>query len=415
MPSHTSTTSEPQTQMKRFFWPIVAVLTTAPWLYLALSGQGHHLEQINPGLVSFISGIAIVGAAFILSWGAELSERDIPRSLALISLALISVLPEYAVDLTFAWKAGQDPTYRAYAVANMTGANRVLIGIGWALVVLVYYFRFRRKEVPLDNSQGLELSLLLLATIYSFILPIKGTLSLIDCVIFFAMFMYYAARAARSEKHEEALEGIAGYLDERLGNGARRLAVVLMFAFAGYVIWLSAEPFAEGLVSTGKTYGIDEFLLVQWLAPLASESPEVVIALLFALKGKGSMGIGALISSKVNQWTLLVGAIPLVYSISAATWGPMELDHRQKEELLLTSAQSLFAAIVISDFRFAVWEAVVLMVLFIGQLLFPQEEIRYIFSGLYFIGVIWLILNSPVRRRMLWNALRLKTSRPPDS
>jgi cation:H+ antiporter len=401
--------------MKRFFWPIVAALTPLPWLFLSLSGQGHHLEQTHPGLVSFISGVAIVGAAFILSWGAELSERDIPRSLALIALALISVLPEYAVDLTFAWKAGQDPTYRAYAVANMTGANRVLIGIGWALVVIVYYFRFRRKEVPLDDSQGLELSLLLLATIYSFILPIKGTLSLIDCVIFFAMFMYYAARAARSEKHDEALEGIAGYMDERLGAVARRLAVILMFVFAGYVIWLSAEPFAEGLVSTGKTYGVDEFLLVQWLAPLASESPEVVIALLFALKGKGSTGIGALISSKVNQWTLLVGAIPLVYAISAATWGSMEMDHRQREELLLTSAQSLFAAIVIADFRFALWEAILLMVLFIGQLIFPQESIRYIFSGIYFIATFWLIVNSPVRRRMLWNALLFRTSRPPDS
>ncbi len=401
--------------MKRFFWPIVAALTPLPWMFLELSGQGHHLAQTNPGFVSFLSGAAIVGAAFILTWGAELSERDIPRSLALITLALISVLPEYAVDLHFAWMAGKDPSQKAYAVANMTGANRVLIGIGWALVAIVYYFKHKRKEIPIDSSQGLELSLLLLATIYSFILPLKGTLSLVDCVVFFAMFMYYAARAARGEKHEEALEGIAGYMDERLGNRARRLAVLLMFAFAGYVIWLSAEPFAQGLVATGKKSGIDEFLLVQWLAPLASESPEVVIALLFALKGRGSFSIGALISSKVNQWTLLVGAIPLVYAISAASWGPMDLDSRQKEELLLTSAQSLFAAIVIADFRFSLWEAIVLMVLFIIQLVFPDQTFRYIFSGVYFIGASWMIVNSPVRRRMLWNALLLRTSRPADS
>jgi cation:H+ antiporter len=415
MPPHPSIASQPQTQKKRFFWPIVAALTPLPWMFLELSGQGHHLVQTNPGFVSFLSGAAIVGAAFVLSWGAELSERDIPRSLALIALALISVLPEYAVDLHFAWEAGKNPEYRAYAVANMTGANRVLIGIGWSLVAIVYYLKFRRKEIPLDNSQGLELSLLLLATIYSFILPLKGTLSLVDCVIFFALFVYYARRAARSEKHDEALEGIAGYLDERLGTAARRLAVLLMFAFAGYAIWLSAEPFAEGLVTTGKKSGIDEFLLVQWLAPLASESPEAVIALLFALRGKGSTGIGALISSKVNQWTLLVGAIPLVYAISAGTLGPMEMDHRQKEELLLTSAQSLFAAIVIADFRFSLWEALVLMVLFIGQLIFPQESIRYIFSGLYFIATIWLIITSPVRRRMLWNALLFRTGRTPNS
>src|SRR5262247_295616 len=115
----------------------------------------------------------------------------------LITLALISVLPEYAVDLHFAWVAGKDPSQKAYAIANMTGANRVLIGIGWSLVAVVYYFKHGRKEIPLDDSQGLELSLLLLATVYSFILPLKGTLSLIDCVVFFAMFLYYAGRAAR--------------------------------------------------------------------------------------------------------------------------------------------------------------------------------------------------------------------------
>jgi cation:H+ antiporter len=268
-------------------------------------------------------------------------------------LALISVLPEYAVDLHFAWEAGKNPEYRAYAVANMTGANRILIGIGWSLVAVVYYFRFRRREIPLDRSQGLELSLLLLATVYSLVLPLKGTLSLLDVVIFFAMFLYYAGRAAKGERHDEELEGVAALLDARLGTGARRAAVALMFAFAGYAIWLSAEPFAEGLVATGKSYGVDEFLLVQWLAPLASESPEAVIALLFAFKGKGSTGIGALISSKVNQWTLLVGAIPLVYAISLGALTPMELDPRQKEELWLTSAQSLFAAVILSDFHFS--------------------------------------------------------------
>ena len=354
--------------MKSFFWLIVTILIPLPWMFLALTGSGHHL---NPGLISLLSGIAIIGAAFLLSWGAELAERDIPRALALIALALISVLPEYAVDLHFAWEAGKNPEYKAYAVANMTGANRVLIGVGWALVAIVYYFRHRRKEIPIDESQGLELSLLLLATLYSLVIPLKGTLSWVDVLIFFALFLYYAGRAAKGEKHDEELEGIAGEVDRRFGNGARRMLVLAMFAFAGYAIWLSAEPFAEGLVATGKSYHISEFLLVQWLAPFASESPEAIIALLFAWKGKGSTGIGALISSKINQWTLLVGAIPLVYALSKGVLEPMELDHRQKEELLLTSAQSLFAAVIISDFRFALWEALLLLVLFFAQWILP--------------------------------------------
>ena len=116
-----------------------------------------------------------------------------------------------------------------------------------------------------------------------------------------------------------------------------------MFVFAGWAIWLSAEPFAEGLVHMGAQYGIDEFLLVQWLAPLASESPEFAIAILFALRGRGSVGIGALISSKVNQWTLLVGALPVAYVLAGGGWEGLPLDGRQKEELILTPAQVPFA------------------------------------------------------------------------
>lgn len=398
--------------MRTLIWLFLAVAVTLPWLFFALSGQGHHLVETHPAQVSMLAGLAIVGAAFVLSWGAELAERDIPRSLALIVLALISVLPEYAVDLHFAWEAGKNPEYKAYAVANMTGANRVLIGVGWALVAIVYYFRHRKKDIPLDPSQGLELSFLLLATVYSLIVPLKGTLSLVDMAVFFAMFLLYAYRASQGEHHEGDMEGIAGWLDARLGNGARRLVVLLMMAFAGYAIWLSAEPFAEGLVTTGKSYGLNQFLLVQWLAPLASESPEAIIALLFAFKGKGSTGIGALISSKVNQWTLLIGAIPLVYALSYGAWVPMELDHRQKEELLLTSAQSLFAAVIISDFRFALWEALLLLVLFVAQFFFPQEEIRYIFSGVYLLAAAIMIFQSPMRRQMLWNALLLRKCDP---
>src|SRR5262245_19612166 len=398
--------------MKKYLPLILSVVVPLPWLYLELTGKANSL---SPALVSLLSGVAIVGAAFLLGWGAELSERDIPRSLALSTLALISVLPEYAIGLHYAWTEGLARSNEGLAIANMTRANRILIGVGWALIAIFYYFKHRRNEVELDNSQGLEISLLLLATVYSLLIPLKGTLTWVDTVALFAMFFYYAGRAARSEKHDEELEGIAAELDRTLGNNARRLVVLLMFVFAGLAIWYSAEPFAEGLKETGKAYGVNEFLLVQWLAPLASESPEAMIALLFALKGKGSGGLGALISSKVNQWTLLVGALPLAYGLAAGGMTPMELDGRQKEELLLTSAQSLFAAVVISDFRFSLWEAMLLLILFTAQLLMPQENIRYIFCGLYLVATVVLLATSKMRRQMLWNALLLRTGKPSPS
>ncbi len=97
---------------------------------------------------------------------------------------------------------------------------------------------------------------------------------------------------------------------------SRRILVMVILCFSGGIIFISAEPFAESLIAAGKGWGIDEFFLVQWLAPLASEAPEFIIAALWTWRGDAAAGLGALISSKVNQWTLLVGTIPLVYSIS---------------------------------------------------------------------------------------------------
>ena len=43
-------------------------------------------------------GLAVVGAAFLLAWAAEVLQLDVSQGLALAVLALIAVLPEYAVD-----------------------------------------------------------------------------------------------------------------------------------------------------------------------------------------------------------------------------------------------------------------------------------------------------------------------------
>ena len=67
-------------------------------------------------------------------------------------LALIAVLPEYAVDFVFTWKAGKDPDeYAPLALANMTGGNRLLIGVGWSLVVLLAAWRMQDGSRKADG------------------------------------------------------------------------------------------------------------------------------------------------------------------------------------------------------------------------------------------------------------------------
>lgn len=381
------------------WWALIALAlgATVPGIVLRVSGA-----HLDPGLTAVLYGLGILGGAFLLTWAAEVAEMDISQGLALAFLALVAVLPEYAVDLYFAWEAAKDPQYTAYATANMTGANRLLIGIAWPLIVLLYWFKTRNQELRLPRGRSVELVFLSLATIYSFLIPLKGTISLLDCLVLVGLFAGYVYRIAQAETEEPELIGPAALIGS-FHPVNRRAWVGGLFVFSAGVILASAEPFAEALIHSGKSFGIDEFLLVQWLAPLASEAPEIVIACILTLKGDPQAGMGAMVSSKVNQWTLLVGTLPLVYSISLGEPGALHLDARQTEEILLTSAQSLFAIAVLANLRLSLLESAALFVPFIIQLMFPDPQVRYGFSFFYLSLAAVVIFR---RRRELGGFLR---------
>ena len=281
----------------------LATLMTVPALYLRVTGS--HIELVTD---TALYGLAIVAAAFLLAWAAEAAEVDISQALAVAFIAFVAVLPEYAVDLTFAWKAGQDPEFAPFAVANMTGANRLLIGLGWSAVFFIFWIRTRGHVLSLGRGNALDVVALGAATLYSFTIPLKGSISLFDTLILFAIFIAYIYGVSRAEGEEPHLVGPAAWLGG-LAQKRRRAANAWLFIFSAAVILASAEHFAEGLVESGTKLGIDEFLLVQWLAPLASEAPEFLIAGILAFRGRAAMGLAALLSSKVNQWTLLVGGL----------------------------------------------------------------------------------------------------------
>ena len=391
---------------RRRLIPIVAAAgVTVPAIAIRLGGSAP-----PEWLAAVIFGLGIVGAAFLLAWGAEALQLDVSQGLALAVLALIAVLPEYAVDFTFALKAGEDPhRYAPLALANMTGGNRLLIGVGWSLVVLLAAWRITRiartqgyegpldTDVTLDRPHAIEIAFLAVASVYSLTLPLKRTLSPVDTLVLVSLFVWYAARISRAPAEKPRLVGPAELIG-RLPVAQRRAVVGLMLTGSAGVILISAEPFAEALVSTGENFGISTFLLVQWVAPLASESPEFIVALLFALKGAAAAGMGTMISSKVNQWTLLVGALPAAFALSGGHLGPMHLDARQREEIFLTSAQSLFALIVVSDFRFSLGEALLLFVLFVPQFLYTHELGRLVEAGVYLVlSLVWIAGSRSVR------------------
>jgi len=359
-------------------------------LTVALPAVLVRLTGIHPAapIALIVYGAGVVAASFVLAWAAEAAEVDISGGLATALLALIAVLPEYAVDLYFAHTAGSDPAYTAYAAANMTGSNRLLLGLGWSMVAgLALLIASRRagrpvRELVLDTGYRRELGFLAIAAGVAFVMPLTGQIHLLLGIGLLGFFGFYLGRAAVSGNHSEPdLVGPAARIGA-LPTHQRRPLVVALFVAAGLIILASAEPFAESLVASGQTLGIDQFLLVQWLAPLASESPELIVAVLFALRGRGAAALGLLISAKVNQWTLLVGSLPVAYAIGSGSTA-LPLDGRQVEEVLLTATQTALGVAVLLSLRFPRWAAPALFGLFAVQFAIPGQHGRLMLSLVY--------------------------------
>ncbi len=371
-------------------WASMALLAGVgiPGLIIRFFGEklGLHLD---PALEALIFGIGIIGGAFLLSWAAEVAQLDVSASFAIAVLALIAVMPEYMVEATLAWNAGQsfNPEMPAVtekmslAAANVTGANRLLIGLGWSAVIIVFWLR-RRAGFDMRGLLRLELPMLVIATLLTLTVAFSKAIPIWLAVVFIGAFIFYLWRSSLQETVEPDLLGAAAMIAS-FKPLHRRLWVLGLFVYSAAVIIAVAPPFVHGLEATGEALGISKFLLIQWLAPLASESPEIIVAVLFALRANPNDGLTTLISSQVNQLTLLVGSIVVIFSISAGQPLSFPLDHYepvgffdrlttdfglQSSEFLLTAGVAAFAILLISTRLIMLWHGLALLGIFVAYL-----------------------------------------------
>jgi cation:H+ antiporter len=396
----------------------LAALASIPGSLLGLAELFHlGAPELAPPLLALLYGMAVIGAAFVLAWAAEAAQLDVSASLAIGVLALIAVLPEYAVGFVFAWKGGNDveqfgascqspdaegASNCSLVLANMTGANRLLIGIGWSMIVFIAYWQWRRRGerhegVRMERTKSVELAFLTIACAYCLTLPLKRTVTLIDTVILVSIFVAYTMRISQASQTEPDLIGPSAWVGS-LGKRARRISVLAMFVFAGIVILLVAEHFAQALVDTGAQLGVSEFLLVQWLAPLASEAPELLVVALYAWRLKTGEALTAVVSSKINQWTLLVGTLPLVFAIASGSLHGLPVEPAQREEVLLTAAQTVFAVAILVNLSISLREAFALFGLFwaqfiLGAVVPPSAKGLELLtlSAVYLLIGVWLL------------------------
>ena len=335
-------------------------------------------------------------SAFLVGWGAEAAQFLISQGLALAALAWLQTLPEFAVEAVIAWQAGRDPGQTHLAIANLTGAIRLLVGLGWPMIYFVAAF-FSRKDrqdvlvIDLDREHAVEIVGMIPPLLWFVVIWVKRSIGWTDAVALIGLYAAYLWVLWQCPPHaEEDIDEAPAVARWAYGlGGARRvLAIMGLFLVGGVLLYVTAHPFLLSMLAVAGSLGVSDFVLVQWVAPFLSEFPEKLTAFNWARRVKHApMALMNMASSNINQWTLLAAMIPLIYGWSHAaahgSWERFPFDHPQQIEIGLTVAQSVVAALVLADMRFHWYDAVGLFVLWLAQFLVPhwREEITLLYLG----------------------------------
>ena len=350
-------------------------------------------------------GAAVVAAAFMLAWATEAAQVDIGHGVVIAVVAFVAILPEYIVEIHYAFTG-----HAEYVTANLTGASRLLLGFAVALPAMIGLLRGRWGVAPigrlsLASPHRLELAILALASLWSLRGISRGQLTAVDAVVLISLYVLYLRRVMTIGGDAPPPIGVAAQI-EGLPKRDRKRWVRGLMLYAASVILLTAVPFGDAVLATGGLVGIKPYLMLQWIVPIATEAPELVVAFVLLTHGRGGQSLAVLLAGAVSQYTLALGTVPLAYQLGLGG-GPLPLPGRERIELFLTVGVALYAVASLIMLRLSRGDSAVMLVLFTAQFLLPS-----IFSRLAFAVVFWVVAVDILWAERRHVPLLLSTLRP---
>ena len=347
---------------------------------------------------------SILASAFVVAWAAEAAQFYVSQGLALAVLAWVQVLPEFAVEAAIAWQRDVP-----LMTANFTGALRLLTGLGWPVIWVVFAVSRRLRgergffaRIELDEEHAVEVVGLVPALLYFAFVIAKGSLGLVDAAVLLAIYAGYLLLLQRIPPREHEQAGDAEFVPRLLlglPSPWRAIAIAAMFVFGASLLWFAATPFLGSMIGLATVLGVSQFVFVQWVAPFLSEFPEFITTTYWARgRGKAGMSLMNMASSNINQWTVLAAMIPIVYSLSLRHVATVPL-LLHRDELVLTWLQGVLGIVILANFNFAAYEALGLLGLWMAQFTHPgwRGPIEWVYGA-------WLVAelaSAPFRRDRL--------------
>jgi len=240
--------------------------------------------------------------------------------------------------------------------------------------------------------------------LYISVIAWKGSLTIYDGALLILLYTAYMVILSRMPPEDpESVEDLEA-IPRRIVTSPRgwRIAIITgLFLSGGILIYVAAEPFLASLLALSVAVGIPAFVFIQWVAPVVSEFPEMASTFYWARSvERAPMALMNMVSSNINQWTLLTAMLPIVFSIGIGGATPILFDQEQRVELLMTLGQALVGMMFLMSMRLTWYEAAIMFVFFWIPFVHPSWAKPV--TILYFVWAgVELVRMLAGRRRLL--------------
>lgn len=265
--------------------------------------------------------MVVFGSDFLVD-GASAIARKARISEFVIGLTIVGFgtsCPELVVSLTGAFSGSGD-----ISIGNVVGSNIfntvLILGLTALLTPIAITAENKRRDIPI----------LIGITLFFILLTLKGTLNLVDGIIFLLLFAGYMYMSFKTDSGSSDQENVEKEIKLPLA------ILMVVGGLAGLII--GGQMFVNNAVVIAKALGVSEKFIAVTLLAGGTSLPELVTCVVAAAKKKGQLALGNIIGSNIFNILLILGCSALVSPLSTAGMNWVDLG------VLMASAVLLFVS-----------------------------------------------------------------------
>ena len=262
-----------------------------------------------PFWIFLLGLLTVVGGAELIVRGASVLAARVGISPMVIGATVVAIgtsTPELAIAIEAAGRGSG-----ALVLGNVAGSNTLNILFILGLIALIRPVVLRSRVIRFDLPVLVGAASLLL------LLAADGVVSRVDGILLLALGFLYSFLVVRAARRES----IAVRIQFAREFGVPRSAITSTGRVVRAAIWLiagiavvvvGADLLVDGAVSIARDLGAPEAVIGLTIVAIGTSAPELVTAVVAALRREQDLAVGNLIGSSIFNIVLILGIAALI-------------------------------------------------------------------------------------------------------